>query len=508
MKGDTLQHQIARLNRLGIALSSEHNLHTILELIVKEARAFTNADGGSLYLKYGEKLIFAVAQNETLEKRLGASRQAFEPFPIPLTTTSMAGYVAVTGKLLNIPDIYCIAEDAEYKFNAEFDKRNNYRTKSMLTVPMRDNADEIIGVLQLINARNEQGEPVPFHHTHEELVLSLASQAAVAINNATLIQQIKDLFQALVQYSVEAIDRRSRITSGHSARVVWYSSLLAQAINRQTEGPFREVHFSEEELEELRVAGWLHDIGKIAVREAILEKENKLSRGEMEAIRERFAAIQFSIEKQCVEKKLALLSQGQQDTEVWQQLVREQNALIHSLQEDLQFLEKVNSAEYLREEEIQRLNSIAAKTYRTPAGAERPYLTTQECHHLSIRHGNLTDEERQHMRSHVLHTRALLAKIPFPKHLKNVPLYAGAHHEMLDGNGYPEGLKGQQIPLQARILAVVDVFEALTALNRPYKKPVSLERALHILRMEAERGRLDKNLVELFIQERVYEENP
>ncbi|RMF94219.1 MAG: GAF domain-containing protein [Nitrospinota bacterium] len=500
-----LHQQIARLNRIGIALSSEHNLRNLLELIVKEAREFTQADGGSLYLIKGEKLVFEVAQNATLDKRLGRSQEAFRPFPIPLTCESMAGYVALTGKVLNIEDVYTIPVDAEYHFNAEFDRRNHYRTQSMLTVPMRDNEDQIIGVLQLINSLNEHGEVVPFLPEYEELVLSLASQAAVAINNARLIQQIKELFEAIVQYSVEAIDRRSRVTSGHSARVVRYATFLVDAINRQRNGPFGEFSFSPEEIEEIRVAAWLHDIGKIAVREAILEKENKLTESEMEAVRERFAAIQLDAERCFLERKLALLSSGEPSPEALEQLEQERIATLQEIRDDLAFLERVNIPGYLEDADLQRLQAIAAKTYQAPSGEQKPYLTASEYANLSIRRGNLTEEELQHMRSHVLHTKDMLSKIPFTKNLRNVPLYAGAHHEMLDGSGYPEGLKGEQIPLQARILAVVDVYEALTAPDRPYKKPMPAEQALQVLRSEAGRGRLDKDLVELFIEERVYE---
>src|SRR5574341_421962 len=289
-KYEELKLQITRLNQIGIALSSEHNLNKLLEIIVKEARSFTEADGGSLYIKEGDKLNFLVAQTESLEHR-SKSKHSFKSFYVPLTKASISGYVAITGEILNIPDVYHIPPTVEYRFNKDFDVKMEYRSKSMLTVPMRDHQDEIIGVLQLVNSMDQAGKVTPFKKEYELLILSLASQAAVAIRNAKLIEEIKELFRSLVRYSVKAIDSRSKHTAGHSSRVAKYSKRFAQALNEEQDGRLGKIQFTPEQIEELYMCGLLHDIGKIGVKEAVLEKTTKLNEAQMEAIASRFESI-------------------------------------------------------------------------------------------------------------------------------------------------------------------------------------------------------------------------
>ena len=278
-----LRKQIERLNKIGIALSSETNLRALLELILREARGFTDSDAGSLYIKEEDKLSFEVTQNDTLDSRGGRDKEVFKPFPLPMTKKSIAGYVAKTGKILNIKDVYEIPATEEYSFYPNFDKRNNYRTKSMLLVPMMDHEEEIIGVLQLINSISKSGQVISFDKEYEDLVSSLASQAAVAIRNVRLIDEIKKLFESLVHYSASAIDARSPHTAGHSRRVSQLAVRVARAINNQNNGHFADVFFSEAELEELSYTAWLHDIGKIGVREFVLEKANKLVNRDLKA---------------------------------------------------------------------------------------------------------------------------------------------------------------------------------------------------------------------------------
>ncbi len=501
---ERLQEQIAKLNAIGIALSSEHNLNQLLELIVKEARGFTNADGGSLYIKEDGKLNFLVAQTESLQKRQDAG-PAFKPFYLPLTKESISGYVAVTGEVLNIEDVYQIPPTAPFRWYKDFDKQHGYRTRSMLVVPMRDHEDEIIGVLQLINSLNPAGEVIPFDKEFESLVLSLASQAAVAIRNAKLIEEIKNLFRSLVRYSAKAIDARSPHTAGHSGRVAKYSMRMAQAINEETDGRLGKLQFSPAQLEELRMAAWLHDIGKIGVRESVLEKSTKLNDAEMEAIASRFEAIKKTIIAQAADEKLQLARKGENSSEILNRidaLVQEQT---RALDDDYEFIKQVNIPGWMSDEQMDRLKSIAERTYVDSQGVRRYYLTALEYENLSVRKGNLTEAEYREIQSHVDHTLSILNKIPFTKDLENIPRYAAAHHEFLDGSGYPRGLKGDEIPIQSRIMCIADIYDALSSPDRPYKKAIPLEKTLDILREEAQRGKLDTDIVEMFIRRKLYQ---
>lgn len=494
-----LEERIKRLNSIGIALSSQTDLRILLETIVKEARGFTNSDAGSLYRKEEEKLIFEVAQNDTLDRRLGENKkEAFSPFPIPLTKKSISGYVALTGITLNISDVYHLSGEEEYSFNRDFDNRNNYKTTSMLVIPMKDHEGEIIGVLQLINAIDEMGNIVPYSQDLQDLISSLASQAAVAIRNAKLIGDIKNLFESLVKYSATAIDARSPHTAGHSRRVSELSVKVAKAINEENNGPLSDIKFSLLEIEELRIAGWLHDIGKIGVREWVLEKANKLNDDRMEAIRNRFLFIKEKIKNELLKREI---EGGYDPTDIEEKL----NSALKELDDDIEFINIVNKPGFLKDSDLERLKKIVNKKYINSNGGEEPYLTEFEYVNLSVRKGNLTEEEYKNIQSHVVHTYNILRNIPFTKNLKNVPLIAASHHEMLNGTGYPNGLKDKQIPMQARIMGMVDIFDALTAADRPYKSSVPLDKALQILKLEAKDNRLDERVVDIFIGKRLYE---
>ncbi|NIR53021.1 GAF domain-containing protein [candidate division KSB1 bacterium] len=498
-----LEERIRKLNAIGIALSSEHDLNKLLELIVKEARSFTNADGGSLYIKEEDKLKFAVAQTSSLEARKN-QQQSFKSFYLPLTKESIAGYVAVTGELLNIKDVYHIPPTVEYRFNKQFDIKSGYRSKSMLVVPMRDHSDEIIGVLQLINSWNADGEVVPFKAEYEDLILSLASQAAVAIRNAKLIAEIKNLFRSLVRYSAKAIDARSPHTAGHSGRVAKYSVRMAQAINEETNGRLGAIHFTPEEIEELRMAGWLHDIGKIGVRESVLEKTTKLTNNQINVICERFENIKRWKQTQFLETKLKLMMGGNHTTEV-ERLSCNLRKEMTQLDDDLEFIKRINMPGFLKEKDRTRLKNIAEKTYTNCGGEECFYLKPLEYENLSIIKGNLTPSEYKEIQAHVEHTLSILNKIPFTKDLQNIPKHSGAHHEYLNGTGYPKGLKGDEITIQSRVMCIADIYDALSSPDRPYKKAIPLERTLEILRGEAKAGKLDSDLVELFIRKKLYQ---
>lgn len=498
-----LQEQIRKLNAIGIALSSEHDLNKLLELIVTEARHFTRADGGSLYIKEGDKLHFTVAQTESLAKQQEAS-QPFKSVYLPLTRESIAGYVALTGEILNIKDVYHIPPTVRYRVNKDFDRKTGYRSKSMLVVPMRDHQDEIIGVLQLINSLDEHGEVVPFKQEYESLVLSLASQAAVAIRNATLIKEIKNLFRALVRYSAKAIDARSPHTAGHSGRVAKYSVRIAQAINEETEGRLAKIHFTPEAIEEFRMAAWLHDIGKIGVRESVLEKTTKLTEDQIETISERFESIKNATRSHYAELKLAMLSEDNANPAALEELDRKLAAELGEIDDALAFIKRINVPGYVNEEDRLRLKHLAEGRYKTSSGEERFFLTPKEYENLSIVKGNLTEAEYKEIQSHVDQTLSILKKIPFTRDLQNIPKYAAAHHEYLNGTGYPRGLKGDEIPIQSRIMCIADIYDALSSSDRPYKKAIPLEKTLDILREEVKAGKLDGDIVELFIRKKLY----
>jgi HD-GYP domain-containing protein (c-di-GMP phosphodiesterase class II) len=493
-------NQVEKLNQIGIALSSETNLERLLELIVREARAFTCADAGSLYILDQGMLYFHVAQNKTLKRRPEAP-PGFKPYPLPLSKESIAGYVGITGEILNIENVYNLPETVPYNFNPDFDLRNEYVTRSMLVVPMKDREGHILGVLQLINATNEAGLVVPFQESVEHLVMSLASQAAVAIRNAKLIANIKALFEALIRYSASAIDARSPHTAGHSRRVATYSEAMAAGINDETMGTFRDVFFTTEQMEELNYAAWLHDIGKIGVPEQILDKENKLCAEAMATIATRFDLIKsLRVHRGCdhgssennKDSGRHLRTREAEDAE--QEIVRE-----------LSFISKVNRSPFLSDEDLKTLEEIASKTYEDLHGHARPYLTDKELGCLSVKQGNLTDEEYKRIQTHVEHTYNIVKNIPFTKTLKNVPFFSASHHEFLDGTGYPRGLTSEELPLQARILAVADIFDALTAVDRPYRSAIPPSKACQVLKAHAKAGRLDQDVVNLFIEKALYE---
>lgn len=479
-----------KLIDVSIALTSEINHNRLLSRIITELRQLTGAQGGSLYLTDKKQLKFEVAQNDVLARCFGSDYLCFKYHELPINQQSLAGYVALTGQILNIADVYQLSESLPYHFDPSFDQRNHYRTRSMMVAPLKDNQGEVVGVLQLINAVNDQGEVESFSVEDETLVLALASQAAVAINNVRLLNTIKNLFEALMIYSVSAIDARSPHTAGHSRRVAAYGLALGQAVNDCYQGPLAPVAFSDLELEELRFSAWLHDIGKIGVPDALLEKKQKLNDCHLEAIRWRFCLAQV---------------QSQSDDERT------------GLEEDYEFLKKINQLNYLPPEAPARLTIIAGKrifiedsTQPLITSAElqvlrQPLLTPEELTSLLVLRGNLTPKEYAEIQGHALKTLNILEKIPFTKHLSQVPRFASAHHERLDGSGYPFHLTAPDLPYQARILAIADIFDALTSTDRPYRSSFDFEKALVVLQEEVARGKLDKDLVELFISQRVYD---
>jgi HD-GYP domain-containing protein (c-di-GMP phosphodiesterase class II) len=440
----------------------------------------------------------------------------FEEFAMPLAETSIAGYAALSGQAVNVADAYDLPAGSPFRYGRSFDQRSGYRTKSILSVPMRDHKGEVIGVVQLINKKRDaqaklqpvsvvDEQVVPFTSTDEELVTSLASQAAVALENARLIEGIKSLFNSFVRASVTAIESRDPTTSGHSSRVAELTVGLAERMDALDDGPFRDVHFTKDQLQEIRYASLLHDFGKVGVREKVLIKGKKLYVGEMLVIRQRFAFIRRSLEADHYKAQLDAIQSGRATPELLARLDRDHQARLEEVNQLLGMISAANEPSILEEESFRALMDLTSRSYADVDGAAQPYLTPNEVQALSIRRGSLSEKERREIESHVTHTFNFLSEIPWTGEYRRVPEIAYAHHEKLDGTGYPRKLAGDGIPVQSRMMTISDIFDALVAWDRPYKKAVPVERALDILREEAGTGKLDTRILDLFVGARVYE---
>ncbi len=522
------ENQIKHLRKgaeIGKALSIERNIDKLLEMIVEETRAISNADAGTLYTLDKEKnvLSFKILQNDTMNVRMGGtSRRQVNLVNVPLyidgceNHANVSSYVALTGETVNISDVY-EAEGFDFSGTRKYDEKTGYRSKSMLVMPLRNHKDEIIGVLQLLNAQDaETGKVVPFSSEYVDLVASLASQAAVALTNTILIndlknaiETIKKLFDAFIKSMAHAIDLKSTHTGGHINRVAKLTMMIAEQINETDNGPFGEIFFDSNEMEELRLAAWLHDVGKITVYQHVVDKSTKLETvfDRINLVDTRFRLIECQLENEYLKKKNELLeSAAGRDSRTVRQLEDEYENRRSKLQTELEFLENCNRpGEYLSEEKMERLKEIAGQTYRV-GEEEYPYLTDDELMNLSIRKGTLNDDERKHIENHATLTYEILRELPFPEYLSHVPEYASGHHEKPSGTGYPRGLKGEEMPLQSRIMAIADIFEALTAPDRPYKAPMKLSMAVKILNMEKERMNIDPDVLDLFLDSRLYME--
>ncbi|MEE9274486.1 MAG: HD domain-containing phosphohydrolase [bacterium] len=508
----SISRNLENLTQIGIALSAEKNLHRLLDLILTRSRELTNADAGSLYLveesEDGERsLRFKHTQNDSKDI-------PFQEFAMPATTASISGYVAVTGETLNIPDVYNLPDSVEYSFNKSFDQSVNYRSKSMLVVPMKDHDNIITGVLQLINAKSSsearisdpesaEREVISFDPSLEEIISALASQAAVSLDNSMLLESIEATFEGLVKASVHAIEQRDPVTSGHSERVTDLTCALAQAVHETAEGRYSDTGFTEEQMKELRYAGLLHDFGKIGVREQVLVKANKLYPLEMEVVKNRFNLIRRTIQAEYQEKMLSLAMEGK-NGEV-KELQKELAARLEEAGAHLDLVTRSNVPSMMPEGEFDELEKLGTLTYIDLDGNEQPYITPEELNCLTLTRGNLTSEERKEIESHASHSYNFLVQIPWTRYLRGVPEIAHAHHEKLNGEGYPLGLKEEEITLQSKMMCVCDIFDALTATDRPYKKAAPLEKAIQILKFEVKDQHLDPALVDIFIKEKVYQ---
>ncbi len=506
--------ELQTVNEIGRALSAELDIDRLLDRILTETRKITLADSGSIYVinqVNGERqLQFKTAQNDSVDLELGE-------FSLPLDRTSMAGYVAVTGEILNYPDVYHIPESAPFRFNYEVaDGKTGYRSKSMLLVPMRNHHQEIIGVVQLINARisshsrlktldDFEREVSRFTKRHEEFVSSLASQAAVALENSQLYENIEALFEGFVVAAVKAIESRDPCTSGHSQRVSQLSLALAKAVSACGEEPFTNRSFTDEQYKELKYATLLHDFGKVGVREKVLEKANKLYPDQLLAISLRFSLAFAAMETRFHCNEVDVLRRDPADNTSLEKLREKYEADRAQLEKCWETVQAADFPQPIKDEALQLLQEMTAMIILLPDGSEEQLLTEVECAILSIVRGTLTEEDRVQIESHVVHTAEFLQRIPWLKGLRNLTRIARSHHEKLDGTGYPDSLPAEQIPFESLIVAVADIYDALTASDRPYKPAVSSERALQILNWEAEAGKIDSDLVRLFTEQKVYQ---
>lgn len=507
---------ISKLTRIGVSLATEKDYTKLLRDILFSAREICASDGGSLYLVERDEK----GNPKNLRFKISALDLNSSEFILPINKQSIAGYVAYTGKVLNLTDVYNLDPNVEFRFNGEFDKIKNYYSKSMLVVPMKNHRGEVIGVIQLINRKKnfhqkltlEQmkgSEVIPFDKYSEELVMSVAGQAAVAIQNNNLIQEIETLFEGFVTAAVSAIEARDPTTSGHSFRVADLTVGLAEVVDRLDSGTFRDITFNSEQMKEIRYASLLHDFGKVGVREKVLVKAKKLESYEVDIIKWRFHYILKDIEYRTAQKKLEYLKKNGSDGffEYELSLDLEHSQQTEKLKEWLNIIIRCNEPTILEEASSQVLLDIAKNNYRFMDGNVEPLLTADELNYLSIKKGSLDFIERKEIESHVEHTFQFLTKIPWTPGLKMVPSIAHAHHEKLDGTGYPRGLVSVEIPVQSKMMTISDIFDALTDKDRPYKKAVPLERALDILKMEVKDDHVDGELLNIFIECKVYEKS-
>ena len=527
--------EIHELNQIGVPLSAEHDTGKLLEMILTKSREFTKSDAGSIYLveriplrRDQRRLPFnnkPTAENELFEERLSFSLSQNDSVDLPfraraveISERSIAGYVALTGEIVNIEDAYHLPTDVPYNINRRFDEDSGYRTKSILAVPMRNQKGKIVGVLQLINAKRDFAakldslssvlqQVVPFTGRQQEIVFSLTSQAAVALENSQLYEAIQKLFEGFVRASVTAIEARDPTTSGHSFRVANLTVALAEVVDRSAQGPYAEVHFTRDEMREIRYASLLHDFGKVGVAEEVLVKAKKLYPAQLQLIQQRFSLVKRTLEKEVLKSKIDyLLEKGREE------FLRIQPSFDSRLADGVRALDKyfesilvANEPTVLPSGNFQELSKIAAVQYLDVDSGSKPLLTDDEVRLLSIRKGSLDEEERRQIEAHVVHTFNFLQQIPWTNEINQIPEIARLHHEKLNGVGYPYKLSAPEIPVQTRMMTISDIFDALAAADRPYKKAVSVERALEILDQAVKDGELDANLFDLFKAARVWE---
>ncbi|HEY0846896.1 MAG TPA: HD domain-containing phosphohydrolase [Noviherbaspirillum sp.] len=508
-----IAQRLEQLTELSVELSTNHDIALLLERILKAAKSMTHADGGTLYRISDDKksLRFHISMNDSLGLYHGGSSGRSIDIPdVPLYTASggknlsaVAAYAANTGVSVNIQDVYKV-DVFNFSGMRKFDEAFNYHSQSFLTVPMADHEGELIGVLQLINAIDPAtGETRAFSETDQRFIEALASQAAIAITNQQLIQLLENLFESFVKLINIGIDEKSPHTGRHCQHVPELTMMLAEAVDRTDTGPLAEFHMTPNDRKQLWLAGLLHDCGKITTPVHVVEKSTKLEAlfDRIHIVDTRFEVLKRDAEIRALKEKLACGNDPKRHDEINRRLSEE----LARYDEDREFLRKANiGGEFMTPEDQKRVTEIARYRWVAPDGMERDLLSEDEIANLTIRAGTLNAQEREIINNHISVTIRMLESLPWPKHLKAVPEYAGGHHERMDGQGYPRGLRGDQMSVQARMMAIADIFEALTAKDRPYKKGKSLSESLQILGGFKMRNHIDPDLFDVFIRQKVY----
>jgi len=514
-----LEEQIQNLAHIGLALSKERDMDKLLEMILLEAKRIANSDGGTLYMMTDDqRLKFEIIMTDSLNFHMGGTSGEDIPFyPVKLYTdegeenkSMIAAYVAITGETVNLPDAYK-AKGFDFSGTKMFDEKTGYRSKSFLTVPLKNHEDEIIGVLQLLNAQTQKAKKIiSFGADVQQMVEALASQAAVAITNKNLIRDLEALFESFIKLIASAIDAKSPYTGGHCARVPEITIMLAEAVASTKDGPFADIIFSEKEMYELKIAAWLHDCGKVATPEFVVDKSTKLETiyDRVNEVETRFSVIKRDEEIKRLKKELQIEKDkslsSKEKVEKADQLKKAYRSKIRKLKSDLDFVKESNiGGEFMSGDKKERVHEIANYKWK-PNGKMENFLSENEVYNLTIPRGTLTAEERKVINDHIVVTIKMLEELPYPKHLQNVPEFAGGHHETLDGTGYPKGLIKDEMSVQARIMAIADIFEALTARDRPYKKGKTLSQAMRILGFMKNDAHIDADLFEIFVKEKIY----
>lgn len=513
---EDLFRRLEQLNVIGAALSKERDINRLLETILIAAKDITHADGGTLYrvTEDGKALRFEILRTDSLAIAMGGTTGNEINFPnVPLMNergapndSMVAAYAAIHDKTVNIADAYTEA-GFDFSGTRRFDERTGYRSQSFLTVPMKNHEGEIIGVLQLINAHDRgSGVVVPFSAADQSLAESLASQAAIALTNRLLITQLEELFESFINLINLAIDEKSPYTGGHCQRVPALTMMLAEAVRQTQIGPLATFDLDDKDLYELKIAGMLHDCGKVTTPVHVVDKATKLQTifDRIHLLDTRFEVLKRDFEIYALRQQLAL--RDIKDAREEDRIQAECEAEIRRLDDEREFLRKTNQGgEAMKDEELERVRSIGCdRTWRNVEGVETAFLTADEIENLTIRAGTLTQKERDIINYHIVATIKMLEQLPWPNHLQHVPEYAGGHHERMDGKGYPKGLTRDQMPVQARMMGIADIFEALTARDRPYKPGMKLSQAMAIMANFKRNGHIDPDLFDVFVREGVY----